>query len=331
MPSIAIPSILDRVALAGEAGVAYPEAGCDRDDLELCKTWGIRFEISERRVRLAFDHDQLVPAWIADETPAISWERLQVEGFFETPSTNEVALLRAGQRAASGTLIYAESQTAGRGRKGRQWFSPARTGLYFSLILRPEQAPSCWALLTHTASAALAFALQEIVQEGLASRPLDLELKWPNDVLLSGKKTAGILLETAGTGGTISAAVVGVGVNVSRALLPAELQDQVTSISEATGVQAPRRHLLVRFLYHFQLGYDLFVRGEHEAILDQWKKFSHMWSDTPVWIIENDQARPAVTAGLTESGALMVRTSDGAEEVILAGDVSVRRSAREER
>lgn len=331
MPLIAVPSILDRVARAGEAGVAYPEARPDRDDLELCKAWGIRFEISEGRVRLAFDRDQLVPAWIADETPAVSWERLQVEGFFETTSTNEVALLRARQGAASGTLIYAESQTAGRGRKGSQWLSPARTGLYFSLVLRPEQGPSHWALLTHTASVALSFALQELVQEGLTSRPLDLELKWPNDVLLSGKKTAGILLETAGTGGSISAAVVGVGINVSRALLPEELQDRVTSVSEAAGVQVPRRHLLVRFLYHFQLGYDLFVRGEHQTILEQWKKFSRMWTDTPVWIIENDQARPAVTAGLTESGALMVRTPDGGEEVILAADVSIRRSAHEER
>jgi len=282
-------------------------------------------------VRLAFDHDQLVPAWIADETPAISWERMQVEGFFETTSTNEVALLRARQQAASGTLIYAESQTAGRGRKGSQWLSPPRAGLYFSMVLRPEQAPSRWALLTHAASVALSFALQELVQEGFTSRPLDLELKWPNDVLLSGKKTAGILLETAGSGSTIAAAVVGVGVNVSRTSLPEELQERVTSVSEAVGVQVPRRRLLVRFLYHFQLGYDLFVRGEHQTILEQWKKFSRMWKDTPIWIIEDDQARPAVTAGLTESGALMVRTPDGGEEIILAGNVSIRRSAREER
>jgi BirA family biotin operon repressor/biotin-[acetyl-CoA-carboxylase] ligase len=331
MPSIAVPNILDHVASAGEAGVACPEARADRDDLELCKAWGIRFEISEGRVRLPFDRDQLVPIWIVDETPAVCWERLQVEGFFETSSTNEVALLRARQHATSGTLIYAESQTAGRGRKGSQWLSPPRTGLYFSLVLRPEQDPSRWALLTHTASVALAFALQELEQEGFTVRPLNLELKWPNDVLLSGKKTAGILLETVGSCGTITAAVVGVGINVSHALLPANIQDRVTSVSEAAGVQIPRRRLLVRFLYHFQLEYDLFARGQHQTILEQWKRFSRMWRDTPVWIMENDQARPAVTAGLTESGALIIRGPDGAEEVILAGDVSIRRSGHEER
>jgi BirA family biotin operon repressor/biotin-[acetyl-CoA-carboxylase] ligase len=159
---------------------------------------------------------------------------------------------------------------------------------------------------------------------------LDLELKWPNDVLLSGKKAAGILLETAGMGGTISAVVVGVGINVYPVQFPGDLSDQATSISEAAGVQVPRRHLLVRFLYHFQSEYDLFQRGEHAAILRQWKSFSHMWKDTPVWIMGNDGARPGVTAGLTESGALLVRGPDGSETEILAGDVSIRHAGREE-
>ncbi|MBZ5495873.1 MAG: biotin--[acetyl-CoA-carboxylase] ligase [Acidobacteriia bacterium] len=280
---------------------------------------------------MAIDHDQLVPAWIIDETPAVAWEKLQVVGLRETTSTNEEALQRARQGAASGTLVFAESQTAGRGRKGRQWISPPGTGLYFSLVLRPERSPSCWTLLTHVAAVALARALQELTEAHFIPKPLDVELKWPNDVLISGKKTAGILLETVGIGGAISAAVVGVGVNVRQGGFPAELRDQVISVSEAAGVQVPRRHILVRFLYHFQLGYDLFMRGEHKAILEQWKSLSRMWRDTPVWVVENDQARPAVTAGLTDTGALVVRTPDGAEETILAADVSIRRSPREER
>ncbi len=331
MPSIAVPSILDRIACAGEAGIAHSEAGADRQELLLCMSKGFPIEIREGRVRLSCDRDCLVPAWIVKETPSLAWDKLLVEGFLETESTNAEALQRARLGAPSGTLVYAESQTAGRGRSGRRWVSPAGSGLYFSLLLRPEQPLSRWVLLTHGASVALALTLQELSDEGNIPHPLDLELKWPNDVLLSGKKVAGMLLETADMGGTISAVVVGVGVNVNPIQLPGDLSDRATSISEAAGVQVPRRHLLVRFLYHFQLEYDLFQRGEHAAILHQWKRFSHMWKDTPVWIMDHDGARPGVTAGLTESGALLVRNPDGSETEILAGDISIRRAGREER
>ena len=331
MPSIAVPSVLDRIACAGDTGIARPEAGPDRQELLLCMNRGFPIEIREGRVRLGCDHDCLIPAWIVKETPSLAWEKLLVEGFLETESTNAEALQRARRGALGGTLVYAESQTAGRGRNGRRWISPAGAGLYFSLVLRPAQPVSRWALLTYGASVALALTLRELSDEGTIPHPLDLELKWPNDVLLSGKKAAGILLETAGMGGTISAVVVGVGVNVNPIRLPGDFSDQATSISEAAGVQVPRRRLLTRFLYHFQLEYDLFQRGEHAAILRQWKSFSHMWKDTPVWIMDSDGARPGVTAGLTESGALLVRKPDGSETVILAGDISIRRAGREER
>jgi BirA family biotin operon repressor/biotin-[acetyl-CoA-carboxylase] ligase len=279
----------------------------------------------------SWQQDQLVPERIVAETPAIAWDRLQVLSFQEIGSTNEEALRRARQGAPGGTIVVAESQTQGRGRKGRRWISPPGSGLYFSLILRPEQPLSHWPLLTQVASVALARTLQALPQEALIAHPLDLELKWPNDVLISGRKTAGILLETAGAGGILSAAVMGVGINVSKVELPVDLRDQVTSVSEAAGVLVSRRHLLVRFLYHFQLGYKLFEQGEHEAILDQWKSLSRMWKDTPVWILEDERRRPAVTRGLSATGALIVETADGAEETLLAGDVSIRRSAREER
>jgi BirA family biotin operon repressor/biotin-[acetyl-CoA-carboxylase] ligase len=280
---------------------------------------------------LGLDRDGLVADRIVDETPAIAWDRLNVFCCREIASTNDEALQRARLGAASGTLIVAECQTQGRGRKGRRWISPAGAGLYFSLVLRPQQPLGNWPLLTHVASLALARTLQALPEEGIIPQPLDLELKWPNDVLISGKKTAGILLETGGAGGGITAAIVGVGINVGKVELPVELQDQVTSVGEAAGVVVPRRHILVRFLYHFQLGYDLFLRGQNTAILDQWKSFSRMWKDTPIWIAEDERCRPAVTRGLSETGALIVQTPDGAEETILAGDVSIRRWSREER
>jgi BirA family biotin operon repressor/biotin-[acetyl-CoA-carboxylase] ligase len=186
-------------------------------------------------------------------------------------------------------------------------------------------------LLTHVASAALARSLRDLAEAGIIPQSLNPELKWPNDVLLCDKKTAGILLETSGTGSSVAGVVVGVGVNVRHTALPAELQDQVTCLSDVAGTDVPRRQVLVRFLLHFQKGYDLFERGEHEKILDEWKSFSHMWNEMPVWIVENAGPRPAITAGLDASGALLVRNPDGTVETILAGDVSVRRSRNPER
>jgi BirA family biotin operon repressor/biotin-[acetyl-CoA-carboxylase] ligase len=331
MPSIAVPSILDRIAGAADAGIACPEADPDRQELSSCIDRGYPIEVRQGRVRLGCDRDCLIPAWIVEETPSLAWDKLAVEGFLETDSTNQVALERARGGAPDGTLVYAESQTAGRGRDGRRWVSPAGAGLYFSLVLRPVQPVSRWAILTLGASVALALTLRELSDEGLAPQPLDLELKWPNDVLCSGKKAAGILLETAGTAGTISAVVVGVGINVKPGWLPGDLAHQAISISEAAGVPVPRRHLLVRFLYHFQLEYDLFQRGRHAAVLQQWKGFSRMYHDTPVWIMGRDGPWPGVTAGLTQSGALLVRGPDGTETEILAGDVSIRHAVREGR
>ena len=160
MPSIAVPTILDRLARAGADGLPYTDSGQDHDELELCRLWDYRIECREGRARLAFDHDQLVSAWIVAETPAIAWDVLHAEGYLEIGSTNENALRRARLGASGGTLVFAESQTEGRGRLGRQWVSPPRGGLCFSLIVCPRAPSSRWPLLTHVASTALAFAIR---------------------------------------------------------------------------------------------------------------------------------------------------------------------------
>lgn len=276
------------------------------------------------------DGDSLDPAWIKQETPNIVWPELRVFALPETASTNDEALQLARHGAPEGTLVIAECQTAGRGRKGRRWISPPGCGLYFSLILRPDQPVHSWVLLTHVAAIALANTFAELSREGRIPRGLEVELKWPNDVLLFGKKAAGILLETASRGGAPTAAVVGVGINVQPMAFPPELADQATCVSTAAGAAVSRGRILVRFLFHFQIGYLQFLRGDAKGILAQWKSMSHMWNNTPVWIIENGQARPAVTCGLTDNGALLVRTEQGTRETILAADVSIRRLERGE-
>jgi BirA family biotin operon repressor/biotin-[acetyl-CoA-carboxylase] ligase len=170
---------------------------------------------------------------------------------------------------------------------------------------------------------ALVDVLKELEAE--SGTRLNVDLKWPNDVLLSQKKVAGILLETAHSGGGDFAAVVGVGINVKAECVPEELRQSATSIEEEAGKAIPRRRLLVRYLGHFQRVLELFERGEHSRILERWKNNSSMCDGVSVRVIEGNTTRLGITCGLTEIGALRIRMAEGVEETVLAGDVSVRR------
>lgn len=319
------PPILIDLGHVGERGLpANGEAWFQRE-LELCREWGFRMKIEEGRVRLEFDQDALVPYWIQKESPTIAWDFLRVNGFLRLDSTNREACAMALQGAPHGTLVYAEEQTEGKGRRGRTWFSPPRSGIYCSLILRPTQPRRFWPVLTHVACVSLIETLKIMGANGMLPRPLPIDLKWPNDVLLDGKKCAGILLETLPVEGQGAAAIVGIGINVHPGSVPPELAAEAACLDEIAGVYVPRRQLLVRLLHQFQLCYRMFERGRHADILERWKEFSSMWQGVAVTIREEARVRTAVTCGLDEIGALRVRTEDGTVETILAGDVSVRR------
>jgi BirA family transcriptional regulator, biotin operon repressor / biotin---[acetyl-CoA-carboxylase] ligase len=324
------PSVLIDLGHVGKNGLPLNPEPWFQTELELCRKWGFQIESANNRVNLKFDRDQLVPYWIQQETPAIAWDWLQVNGFLTIKSTNNEALAMARQGAPGGTLVYAEEQTAGKGRNGRVWISPAKTGLYFTLLLRPSQPRKYWPLLTHAASVALGEALRDLSEQGIIPHPLDIDIKWPNDVLLSGKKCAGILIETTPSDGALSdignhAAVVGVGVNVHPGSVPESLAADAACLDDMAQAFVPRRLLLVRFLHHIQHSLLLFERGEHAELLERWKSMSSMWNGARIWIADGGVRRRAVTCGLNEIGALLVRAEDGSCETLLAGDVSVRR------
>ena len=294
-------------------------------DIGICREWGFPIEVEDDSARLRRDADLLVPAWVEEEARRVAWSAVRAHGYLEIGSTNDEALVRACAGAPQGTLIYAERQTAGKGRIGRKWVSAAGAGLYFTLVLRPRQSLETWPSLTHVASVALYRSLRDLSLYRLTVADLCLDLKWPNDVLLSGKKVAGILLETALRGENAQAAVVGVGVNVLPHSVPAELTASATSIAGEAGVAVPRRWLLIRFLAHFRVGYRLFEAGEFGEIIEQWKNCSTMWNGVEITVQEGTRSKSAVTCGLTKTGALRIRTEEGSEETLLAGDVSIRR------
>ena len=322
---IKYPFILTDLAHVGSQGLAVSDESWFKDELAMCREWGFPLKINDGRIRLNLNDEMLIPCRIQEETPTIAWNGLRVSGFLRLDSTNREACDQARAGVPEGTLIYSETQTAGKGRLNRNWFSSAGNGIYFSLILRPSQPWKFWPVLTHVAAVALIVALKSIGRDIKFPKAPDIDLKWPNDVLLSGKKCAGILLETLTLDENKAAAIIGVGINVHPASVPEYLANDAVCVDDATGAAVPRRRLLVCFLKHFQNGYLLFKEGKNEEILERWKSFSSMWNGAPVTLFERDRTRDAVTCGLDEIGALRVRFADGSVETVLAGDVTIRR------
>ncbi len=324
LPDLQLPSVIDLISSASSGTVPAASLNdAQLRELQTCIEWGLPIETGGgKRIRLVFDEDALVPAWILRDLGPASSGITEISAYLRIGSTNEEALRRARAGAKDGTLVIAEHQTAGRGRQGRKWMSQPRAGLYFSLLLRPRRPIEHWPILTHVASVSLARVLRGLGEKRLLRSLPDI--KWPNDVLLSGKKTAGILLEVATDSLGGRAAVVGVGVNIRAESIPADLAEAATALDLEARAPIPRRRLLVQFLGNFRELFLTFEQGNSSAIIEEWKATSTMWNGTLVNIVENGRVRAAVTRGLTESGALQIWSEDAGEQTILAGDVSLR-------
>jgi BirA family transcriptional regulator, biotin operon repressor / biotin---[acetyl-CoA-carboxylase] ligase len=318
-----IPEFVEKLAAAGERWVRLCPLP-SMEDLELCRRSGLQIEVEGDSARLNRDPSSLVPDWIQQESLVTAWDRLTVESYWVVGSTNDRALEAGREGAAAGLVVTADAQSAGRGRRRRAWISPSRAGLYFSLLLRPNQSRQHWPLLTHVAAVALVEAIADLGRCGIVTLTLEPEIKWPNDIMIADKKTAGILLEAPSGSSGDPVAVVGVGVNCAPDALPAELAGRATSLGSASGCEIPRRWLLVRFLEHFQSWYSQFEDGRRTLILEAWKARSRMWNGSSVSISDGNSVKVGTTCGLDENGALLVRYDGGRIEPVLAADVSIR-------
>jgi BirA family biotin operon repressor/biotin-[acetyl-CoA-carboxylase] ligase len=233
----------------------------------------------------------------------------------EVDSTNDVALDLAARGAAEGETVLAGQQHAGRGRRGRDWFSPAGAGLYLSMILRPPHR--MLPLVTLGAGVAVARA-------GIHATGLPLELKWPNDLVIGRpwRKLGGILCETSGTGSEVEAVVVGIGVNLLPAAYPPELADRVTSLETELGRPPDAMHFIVEVLAGLR---ELSMRLHAEDrgwVLGHWRTLAapglgHVavhWQD-------QGSVRHGWARDVDEDGALVVECQ-GRRERIVAGEVT---------
>jgi BirA family transcriptional regulator, biotin operon repressor / biotin---[acetyl-CoA-carboxylase] ligase len=239
--------------------------------------------------------------------------------FYKIGSTNAAAMNAAAEGAAEGTVFLAEEQTAGRGRGAHTWHSPRSTGIYCSVVLRPLLAPSDALVLSLAAGLAVRAAVQQVD----ARVPVDL--KWPNDLQVSGRKFCGILTEMNAEATRVRYIVVGIGINVNQAAFPAELSGQASSLRLATGSEWSRVELTAALLKSLDRDYrDLLEKPyARTSILRCFAENSSWVSGKAVRIEENGGGFEGTTEGLDERGFLRVRTAYGVRTV-LSGTVRER-------
>jgi BirA family biotin operon repressor/biotin-[acetyl-CoA-carboxylase] ligase len=241
-----------------------------------------------------------------------------IHHYYRIGSTNSEAMDAASAGAPEGSVFLAEQQTAGRGRGANQWHSAQSAGIYCSVVVKPALPPSEALILSLAAGLAVETAVQQIDSRVTA------DLKWPNDLLIDGKKFCGILTEMNAEATRVRYIVVGIGINVNQASFPAELRQTATSLRLATGTEWSRVELCAALLKSLDREYrDLLEKpGAHEAILRRFQERSSSVRGRQVSVSENGGFE-GVTEGLDLRGFLQVRTAQGVRTV-LSGTVRVK-------
>ena len=235
----------------------------------------------------------------------------------QTDSTNNDIRALALEGAPEGTVVSADVQTAGKGRRGRNWESSSGSSLLFSLLLRPDMKPDAAPQITLL----MAMAVTKAVC-GLTG--LDAMIKWPNDVVVNGKKICGILTEMQLKGGAIDHIVVGTGINMNQTSFPAELKQSATSLLLEKGVLPDREELLEKVMEAFGDYYGCFLQSKDLAghMAEYNERLVSL--DKEVKVLDPKGEYTGISKGINEKGELLVELQDGEVTAIYAGEVSVR-------
>ena len=235
--------------------------------------------------------------------------------YFRTESTNSVALQLDAQDEPHGTVVIAEEQTAGRGRLGRNWYSEKSSGIYTSIILRPPLSPAAAPILTLLAGVAAHHAV-------CSATGLGADIRWPNDLLVNGKKVCGILTEMKAELDRLHMVVLGIGINVNHRAMPEDLRDIGTSLALEGGRRYSRLQILTELLRQVERHYHMLLKDGNAAIVREWSAASSYAEGKRVRIKANGCERSGTTAGLDASGALKILRDDGKQELLVAGEIT---------
>jgi BirA family transcriptional regulator, biotin operon repressor / biotin---[acetyl-CoA-carboxylase] ligase len=280
--------------------------------IERLRTCGYLVAGSSRRgYRLQPEQDLLLPAEVMADLPQ-QWLKGPVRHFVSLPSTNDLAKDFARQGYPEGSVLLAETQTAGRGRLGRMWESPLGTGVYLSVILRPPLPPTELPKLTLTAAVAVVEALKKVTA-------LEIGIKWPNDILLDGKKLGGILTEMETESDQMSYVILGVGLNINTQVFPDCLQTLATSLA-STGRTYSRLSIVRAFLRSMDELYGCFLNQQFPEILNLWRRAA-VTLGKPVTVKLGAQEISGLAVDVAPDGALLVEKPGGEVQRIISGEI----------
>jgi BirA family biotin operon repressor/biotin-[acetyl-CoA-carboxylase] ligase len=239
----------------------------------------------------------------------------KVYSYKETASTNDTAHNLATHGEKEGSVVIAESQTAGRGRMGRKWASPKSKGAYFSIILRPDILPKEVSSITLISALSVAKTIREMTN-------LAAFIKWPNDVLINNQKICGILTEMNAETDKINFVIIGIGININtkKELLP----KGATSIMEEYDAEMSRVDVVRGIFKNLDKYYRLFKSGRIAEIIKEYKEFSNFLG-TRIQVAHHDAKIEGYAIDVDRDGALILRMDSGLNERVLAGDVTMLR------
>jgi BirA family biotin operon repressor/biotin-[acetyl-CoA-carboxylase] ligase len=244
------------------------------------------------------------------------WAGQELFCFDTIDSTNTKAKELAEQGYPSGTLVVSDQQIAGKGRRGRSWESPLGCGIFMTLMLKPDINPNNASMLTLVAALATAEAITDVTGA-------DARIKWPNDIVIDGRKICGILTEMSAQFDYISHIVIGIGINVHNEQFPEEIRDTAGSLLLACGRRFHRAELIARFLERFEEDYAVFLRTENlEGLMKEYNALL-VNANQQVRVLDPKEPFEGKAIGITKKGELIVDTWES-RKLVSSGEVSVR-------
>lgn len=245
-----------------------------------------------------------------------NWMGQEILYFDSIDSTNTKAKQLAEENYPSGTLVVADQQIAGRGRRGRSWESPHNTGIFMTLMLKPDIAPNNASMLTLVAALAVAKAITDVTQ-------LPAQIKWPNDIVINGHKIVGILTEMSAQIDYINHVVIGIGINVHNEDFPEELKETASSLYLESGKRFRRADIIEAFLEYFEKYYEIFLETQDlSALMNEYNRML-VNREKYVRVLDPNEPFEGKAMGITKKGELIVDTWES-RKLVSSGEVSVR-------
>lgn len=282
------------------------------EEIQTLRNEGYNIDVEERGYRLTRAPNILLPYEIKKNLKT-EFLGKNIHFFKEVDSTNDVARELADEGAEEGTMVIAERQRSGKGRRGKKWISPSG-GVWMTIILRPDVEPPKAPQLTLVTGVAVAETLNK-------ECGLDIGIKWPNDILIGDKKVSGILTEVKTENGKVDYVLVGIGIdlNMDITTFPPELRGGATSLKAELDREIKAAELVQRFLQRFEILYNGFNEGNFREILNEWRKLSSTIG-TYVEVHKKGRTVYGEAVGVNKDGKLILELDDGTLRKIISGE-----------